>query len=204
MLTSRYLASVKNLPAIMQKIVQGTAPEKFTVEHLKSIGFGSSSDRAVIPLLKDLGFLSADGVPTQTYLDYRDSSRSKAVLAAALREAYGDVFHVAERPTDSDRAAIEGKFKSAQNSSDRVAELQAMTFLSLLKLADLTQANAPKPILPINTPAPDVSKGAEDNLKLPPSAGLNLRYNIEIHLPATKDPEVFNAIFKSLKSHLLG
>ena len=30
-----------------------------------------------------------------------------------------------------------------------------------------------------------------------------LHYNIQIHLPATKDVEVFNAIFKSLKEHLL-
>jgi hypothetical protein len=34
-----------------------------------------------------------------------------------------------------------------------------------------------------------------------PRAGLH--YNIQIHLPATKDVEVYNAIFKSLKDHLL-
>ena len=33
--------------------------------------------------------------------------------------------------------------------------------------------------------------------------GTHLHYNIQIHLPATKDVEVFNAIFKSLKEHLL-
>jgi hypothetical protein len=32
------------------------------------------------------------------------------------------------------------------------------------------------------------------------SAGLH--YNIQIHLPATKDTEVYDAIFKSLKEHL--
>lgn len=29
-----------------------------------------------------------------------------------------------------------------------------------------------------------------------------LHYNIQIHLPATKDAEVYNAIFKSLREHL--
>lgn len=29
-----------------------------------------------------------------------------------------------------------------------------------------------------------------------------LHYNIPIHLPATKDVEVYNAIFKSLREHL--
>ena len=32
----------------------------------------------------------------------------------------------------------------------------------------------------------------------------SLHYNIQIHLPATKDIEVYNSIFKSLKEHLLG
>ena len=35
-------------------------------------------------------------------------------------------------------------------------------------------------------------------------AAPGLHYNIQIHLPATKDVEVYNAIFKSLKEHLIG
>lgn len=43
---------------------------------------------------------------------------------------------------------------------------------------------------------------------LPPNAnvqsvGLRLRYTINLNLPATTDVAVFNAIFKSLKEHLL-
>jgi hypothetical protein len=49
MLTGRYMTSAKNLPGIMQKIIDGTAPPKFTVAHLKGIGFKSSNDQGVIP-----------------------------------------------------------------------------------------------------------------------------------------------------------
>jgi hypothetical protein len=35
------------------------------------------------------------------------------------------------------------------------------------------------------------------------SPALGLHYNIQIHLPATKDVEVYNAIFKSLRNHLI-
>ena len=94
MLTGRYMTSVKNLPAIMQKLVEGTAPPLFTVSHLRGIGFKSSNDQGVLPLLKDLGFLTPEGKPTQRYLDYRDKSRSKTVLGQALREAYEDLFHI--------------------------------------------------------------------------------------------------------------
>ena len=121
MLTKRYLTSVKNLPAIMAKIVEGTAPKKFTIAHLKSIGFPSSNDRGMLALLKDLGFLSDDGTPCQRYHEYRDASRSRAIMAEALREAYEDLFHISERPGPPHRGAIEGKIKSALNVSDRIA-----------------------------------------------------------------------------------
>jgi Family of unknown function (DUF5343) len=80
MLINRYMPSTKNLPKIMEQIVAGAAPKKFTVAHLKGLGFKSSNDLAVIPLLKDLKFLGPDGTPLQRYHDYRDPSRSKQVL----------------------------------------------------------------------------------------------------------------------------
>ena len=202
MLTSRYMTSVKNVPAIMQGIVNGTAPSKFTQAHLKSIGFKSSNDFGIISLLKDLGFLTADGAPTPRYHEYRDRSRSRAVLGAALREAYEDLFHINERPSEPDRSAIEGKFKSVHNATDRVAKEQTKTFFAFLELADLADGNAtPKP------PSPDKPKREEtpaaDELPAKHKSVAGLHYNIQIHLPATKDPEVYNAIFKSLREHIL-
>ena len=91
MLTSRYMTSVKNLPAIMEKIVDGTAPPRFTVAHLKGIGFKTSNDQAVLPLLKELGFLASDGAPTKRYHDYRDKSRSKLIMGEAIREGLNNL-----------------------------------------------------------------------------------------------------------------
>jgi hypothetical protein len=190
-----------NLPAIMQKIVDGTAPPKFTVQHLEGIGFTSSSDRAVIPVLKDLGFLSADGAPTNRYHEYRDKSQSRRVMADALREAYGDLFHINAHLTDQDRPAVLGKFKSTHNVSDDVAEKQTMTFLGLLKLADLTGAQPKKKVE--KTPEEEDTPPPATDQKKEKGGALHLRYNIEVHLPATKDIDVYNAIFKSLKTHLL-
>ncbi len=145
MLTKRYLASVKNLPDVFQQIVKGTAPENFNIEHLKSIGFTSSNDRAIIPLLKDLGFLTEAGKPTERYHAYRAGGQEgKVVLGQALLDAYQDLFHINANPTEADRDAIKGKFKSAHNTTDRVAEQQAMTFFALLKLADVKAAREEK------------------------------------------------------------
>nr|WP_228522750.1 DUF5343 domain-containing protein [Methylophilus sp. 14] len=203
------MTSVKNLAPIFQKIVEGAAPDKFTIAHLKGLGFSSSNDFGVLALLKDLNFLSGDGTPTSRYHAYRDRTQSRRVLGEALKEVYSDLFLINETLSEKDRSAIEGKFKQTHNVTDRIASEQARTFFALLQLADISAPQVkitPKAEIKNDntheTPIP--SKAINSIVDTTPSIGLGgLRYNIEIHLPATKDTEVYNAIFKSLKEHLL-
>ncbi len=121
-------------------------------------------------------------------------------MAEALRDAYGDIFLIKEHPAQSDKDAIEGKFKSFHNASENVAGLMTKTFMGLLSLADLSKKA-------VNIPAakePEKKAVLEvDALPRMHGGGVSgLHYNIQIHLPATKDIEVYNSIFKSLKEHL--
>jgi hypothetical protein len=100
-LSSSYVQPTNRIPDIFNKIRDGQAPERFTRQLLKDWGFTSSNDHAFIPLLKTLGFLSSEGKPTQRYNDYRDHSRSKLIMAEALRDAYGDIFLIKEHPAQS-------------------------------------------------------------------------------------------------------
>ncbi len=208
-LTNAYVLPTNRIPDLFRKIQDGQAPDRFTNQLLKDAGFKSTNDRAFIPLLKALGFLTADGVPTPRYLEYRDHSRSKQVLGQAIREAYGDIFLIKEHPTTSDKNAVEGKFKSYHNASDNVAGLMTKTFYGLLlPLADIF----PPTLLAKHEACSLHQKpiqeqgdiGEKANFKKPNGAlDHSFHYNIQIHLPATKDVEVYNAIFKSLKEHLL-
>lgn len=209
-LTNKYSTAAGRLPDLFAKIRDGQAPEQFTQQLLKDWGFTSSTDRAAIPLLKELGFLSPDGKPTTRYHDYRDHSRSRGVMADGLRDAYGDLFLIKEHPTEADKEAIHGKFRSFHNASDNVAGWMTKTFYTLLGLSDLRAKKAkPKDIEPkekteperMELAEPDESAHREDGLRRLPRPGLH--YNIQIHLPASKDVEVYNAIFKSLREHLL-
>lgn len=200
-LTNAYVLPVNRIPDLFGKIRDGQAPERFTHQLLKDWGFSSTNDRAFVPLLKELGFLTADGKPTPLYHDYRDHSRSKTVMGQALRVAYSDIFLIKEHPTASDRAAVEGKFKSFHNASENVAGLMAKTFFGLLALADLSKktGSVPTSTEPKQTP-PEQGQPAQPDGNIFGRTGLH--YNIQIHLPATKDVEVYNAIFKSLREHL--
>lgn len=203
-LTNSYVQVYGQLPDLFSRIREAGAPDKFTTQHLKDWGYTSSNFRAVIPLLKSLGFLAPDGSPTTRYHDYRNNAQSASVMAEALREAYGDLFNIKANPTQSDRTLIEGKFKSSHNATPNTAKMMASTFYSLLGLADLSsstnQSSSPLENTRAQPADPQPVQLSEHQHK---STRPSLHYNIQIHLPATKDIEVFNAIFKSLKEHLL-
>jgi len=201
-LTDAYVQGTGKLPELFVKIRDGQAPNQFTTQLLKDWGFTSTNDRLFVPLLKALGFLSPEGKPTPRYHAYRDHSRSKAVMAEALREAYQDLFLIKANPTKDDRDAIQGKFRSSHNATDRVSQLMAATFLALLPLADLskTDRGSQKEQEP---PKVDLAKPEAAAEQRAQALGIpTLHYNIQIHLPASKDVGVYNAIFKSLKEHL--
>lgn len=157
----------------------------------------------LLPNIEDLGFLTSEGLPTERYRDYLDASRSRQVLGKAVYDAYSDIFTITKNPTKVDRAKIAGKFKSSFNLSDLQAERNANTFLALAELSDFTQLeNAEKAsfqIAPRPEPTPAPLAAAETN----GGRIIGLKYDIAIHLPATKDIEVYNAIFKSLREHLV-
>ena len=201
-LPSVYTQSYGQIRDFLAKIQEGQAPGNFTLQHLKDIGFGSSNHRSYLPLLKAIGFLTASGAPTERYLAYRDKSQADAVLGAALKDAYSDLFVIKSHPSEKDKDLIQGKFKSVHNATDRTAELMAKTFFALLKQADISHEPVKQKIEPPKESNKDVLAATPLSNK---GAGLaGLHYNIQIHLPATKDVEVYNAIFKSLKEHLVG
>jgi len=198
-LPSTFTQAYGQLGEFFSKIRDAQAPDHFTIQILKDLGFKSNNHRPFIPLMKSLGFLASDGTPTQRYHDYRNHSLSTQKMGEALKEAYSDIFLIKEKPTTGNRDLILGKFKSYHNASDNVAKLHANTFYALLNLASLEfkqqkQIKGDAEIETIKTPE------QEPIIK---ATSLGLHYNIQIHLPATKDVEVYNAIFKSLKDHLI-
>ena len=202
-LTNTYVVSAGRIADLFKQIQDGQAPERLTQALLRDWGFASTNDRAFIPLLKALGFLASDGKPTDRYMRYRDHSRSKAVLGEAIKDTYGDLFLIKSDPKEADREAIKGKFKSFHNTSDNVANLMTKTFYTLLSLADLKAAKTD--IVAPEAPKDENKIDDDKQQLLKPPGGLasGLHYNIQIHLPPTKDIEVYNAIFKALRTHLV-
>lgn len=202
-LLNRATQIYQQLPKVFKALREGTAPDKFNQQYLVDLGFGGSNYRVLIPLLKDLGFLSTDGIPTQRYMNYLDGSQSERVLGEAVKQSYSDIFTITKSPSKGDREKIAGKFKSSFNLSDLQAERNANTFLALAELSDFSDSTLSGVTAPVAPPSADTPANEEPSERARVGRVIGLKYDIAIHLPATKDIEVYNAIFKSLKDHLV-
>lgn len=200
--STSYLTSTKNLPKILSAIQNAQAPKHFSTRFLASLGYPSANDRLVIGVLKALGFLSAEGAPTKRYFEYLDQSQSKRVLADGIRDAYADLFQVNRKAHELSSAEIKNKLKTLTQGqvSAPVLDKIALTFKSLVQLADFSvhTQHAPSQINEIPVVTPEVAPAADSRVSLG-----GLVYNIQLILPSDRDQAVYDALFRSLKEHLL-
>jgi hypothetical protein len=199
-----YLTSVKNLGGILNSMVGAQAPDKFTTRFLESLDYKSNSDRLVIGVLKALGFLADDGRPTQRYFEYLDQTQSEKVMAQAIREAYADLFQINKNAHQMTKTEVINKFKTLSQGqySESVLDKMAMTFTALVTHGDFSSASMPKPqVVSIQDTERVAPPTTSDSL----AKGLSIQglvYNIQLILPESRDPKVYEALFDSLKRHL--
>ncbi|MES2412598.1 MAG: DUF5343 domain-containing protein [Pseudomonadota bacterium] len=205
-LPTSYLTSMKNLSGILNSIVGAQAPERFTTRFLESLGYANATDRLMIAVLKSLGFLADDGRPTQRYFDYLDQTRSASVMAEAVREAYADLFRVNKQANKLSRIEVTNKLKTLTQGqySEGVLEKMAATFGALCSHSDFEAPRVSEEVK--EAISPEVLEDPNSPRLSPPSAkGLSiggLVYNIELVLPESRDPKVYDALFESLRRHL--
>lgn len=202
-----YFVVQNRIPKIMEAIRTAGIPTKFTSSFLESLGFKSTNDRPIIAILKSMGFLDQNGIPTQIYRSYKDSAQSKKILALGIKEAYEGIFSVHEKANTLSIQELKGKFASVTGKSDSVVEKMAQTFKAFCNLADFSGTEDIKVRDEEVKQAIEANVSTEEDIDInsastntPPKA--QFHYNIQIHLPVTRDISVYNAIFKSLKDHL--
>jgi hypothetical protein len=202
-----YVNAFNGISILFEKIKSAAVPPKFTVDFLSTVlDLKSSSYRAMIPLLKKLGFIDPANVPTQAYKDFREDSLSGVVMAERLREAYKSLFLANEYAWKLNKEQLTTKLKSLTGAAgdDPYIPSVAGTFLALSQLAKW-EGGATKRKEPSANDAgkPDGGKESGSPKEEFADGKLRLSYTINLNLPATTEIEVFNAIFKSLRENLL-
>lgn len=196
-----YLTSARNITSILADVQKAGVPAKFTYDFLKKLGHPSSANRPVIGVLKALGFLTDSGEPSERYRRFKDPSQSKRVMAEALRQAYADVFTVDSQAYQRNANELKGIFARLSEKGDSVNEKMASTFKTLSGLADFEA-----PVLAEGDGQVAREVAEEETLprpETPPDGGaIVVHHDVHVHLPATTDINVYDAIFRSLRENL--
>jgi hypothetical protein len=195
-----YLNAYGNITKALKKIQTAQTPPRFTQDFLATkLDLTGGGARPLIPFLKRIGFLGSDGTPTTLYRRFRNEADRGAAAAEALRTGYKPLFEINEYAQDLKDADLKGlvvQYTGLDADSSAVKGIVS-SFKALKSFADFEA----KTIAVDDSPPGDTPEGPPP--AEPASTGFNIGYTINLNLPATSEIAVFNAIFKSLREHLL-
>lgn len=210
-----YSTSVGTLEKMLDKIKTAPAPERFTGDFVGTkLAMKGGTPRACIPFLKKMGLVGSDGTPLDLYKEYRNPVKSRIALGKAFKILYTRLYEMNEYVHDSSDEDVLGLIMECTgNEHDNAATKYTLsTFNMLRKHSDFeVEDNSEVDLVDPELDDSPITQSSPINFNLPPQQaapqpqgkGINLSYTINLNLPATKDIEVFNAIFKSLKEHIL-
>jgi hypothetical protein len=207
--TLPYLASPGSIKTCLDKIKAAATPDRVTQDFVTTkLQIKGGTGAALIPYLKKIGFVASDGSPTEIYRQFRNHATAGAAVATAVKTGYkalGQVNEYFYELNDKDLLALIVQVTGVEEGN-QVAKLTLSTLKTLKAFANF------------DTKDGDASKDAKDGDPSKDSGadkesakdsgggrrrGLSLSYTINLNLPATTDQAVFNAIFRSLKEHLI-
>ena len=198
-----YVVQPGSMVKILNKIKEAKTPDRFNHDFLSTkLGFPGGNQRQFIPLAKKMGLLNSDGTPSDLYKKFRNHSTSKAAMAEAIKKGYREIFERNEYAGNLKKDEFKGLVVeiTGMEAKDQIVRLICQTFESLKQLADF------------EAKLPEGKSDAEDERDKKDDTGaeggerefdLNLAYTINLVLPKTDDPAVFNAIFRALRENLL-
>ncbi|XAH25455.1 DUF5343 domain-containing protein [Xylophilus sp. GW821-FHT01B05] len=199
-----YIISNNKIEPILSRVRSAAKPERFSRETLATWGFTASNDRAMVSVMKGLGFLTDSGAPTEHYDRLRDPNDWRYVLGERVRAAYPDLFAIDANMNSAPETEVKGAMLRITGKDEETVSRYYATFKTLASLAKFE----PKLGRDAVKPAPEEPESpVKLRLEAVSDEPIHRRrseyhYNIQIHLPVTTDITVYNAIFKSLKENL--
>jgi hypothetical protein len=205
-----YVTVTTSLRKFIEDLPTYGRPTKVTQKWLEGLGFKSTNDRRLIPVLKFVGFVSSEGVPTPVWARYRGAERG-AVLAEALRQSYGALFQTFPDAQRRDAEALLNFFRANTDLAEGAARRCVQTFQILAAAADWDK----DPPDDIDLDEDDDVKDENDEQRLgkdgrssgrrrktPPTGGITLNINIQLQLPANADGKTYDQLFAAMGKHL--
>lgn len=207
-----YLAASGTLKRALERLIDASRPDKFNADFLENVlKLSGGAARATIPIMKKMGFLTSDAVPTDLYAKFRTEGGRPVASLVGLRNGFPEIFKRSEYAHTVDDNKLRDIILeiTGLKASDPIAQAIKSTFNVVKSFipagADLTGNDEDLGLQDEGAGASVVHNGQGDVVRNAgrSSKSVGLVYNINIVLPETSDLKVLNAIFRSVKENLL-
>lgn len=204
-----YVSATGNVEKALKGIKAAATPESVSQDFVKTIlAIKGGSGNQMTAFLKKIGFATTDGTPTDLYKKFRNSATEGWAAAQGLKIGYAPLYvrnEYMHKLSDEELKGLVVEETGAEQDSN-VVPLIIACIKQIKKFAKWDSAPVEeKPDKPSMETLPPGTVPPQNAVPSPTlqRLGLNLGYTINLNLPATSDPAVFNAIFRALKEHLL-
>ncbi|CUW37174.1 conserved protein of unknown function [Magnetospirillum sp. XM-1] len=200
-----YTLSPGVLTRVLEKLPISEKPSIFTQDFLGTVlGATGGSARPIIPILKATGLLNQSGSPTELYSQFQTEGGRAKAAELALKTGFVEIFKRNQFAHRADEKAIIDLIVAVTGlpKGDRIVRGIYTTFEAFQTYAKSAREDVgPVPQAETNSPELNSPRHEEGVQRTTPKLGL--AYNINVVLPETTNVDVYNAIFKSLRSNLL-
>jgi hypothetical protein len=192
---------------LLTKIRTVGVPQKVTVQWLKTIGFTSSNDNTLIGVLRLIGLIDPNNIPTAKWTQFRGGDY-KSVLGDAIREGYSELFAVYPDADKRSQADLDHVFSTSSTGGKQVISKTIATFKALVEDAEFSGQGSTDlhiPAGPLHTPIVARLNGKKAQaLQQPTSFAPALHIDIQIHISPEASAEQIEQIFASMARHVYG
>lgn len=207
-----------------------SVPAKIDADYLRRFDIAPANESYIIAVLRFLGIVDEEGnrIDRQSDYLYSNTDGFRSGLESAIRSAYSQLFDEMGDALQVERDNLVHWFRTADKTSDLVGKRQTSTFRTLAALAGNGELPAratttKKPSAASNgsakkttpkksatrqdvappgtTPNEVGSTGGPEKARSSQEVGLTVR--VEVNLPPGCDAETYDAIFASIKKHLI-
>ncbi|MDD5473900.1 MAG: DUF5343 domain-containing protein [Candidatus Methanoperedens sp.] len=200
-----YSNATGKIKPFFEKIHQVGIPEAADKKWLASIGFMGTNDQRIVSVLKFIEFVDQSGKPTDRWVEYRDKSRFKKVLAEAIKKGYAELFQTYPDAHQRNVDELKNFFSTRTKGGAQVISYTVTTFNNLCEMADFNNITREPQASQEQAPRQEtkVELGTTKNITQGLGAGVAININIQLTVPDTTDEVVYDKFFAALKKHLL-
>jgi hypothetical protein len=198
-----YHVNPPNLRKFLEHIQTSGVPSKVTIQYIESVGFKSKNDRAILAVLKAIGFVEESGAPSSLWKAYRNKSQAKVVVATALRKAYANLFTTYPNAHQKDNEALRNFFSSHTEVGETTLAYMVRTFKTLAEMADFESSTGQQKEETVEAELDEQGEDVVVKRQQRSGAGMTVNINIQLQLPATDNAAIYENLFAALKKNLL-